>query len=160
MSISIAEKMYLIECLREFSNRSKLKCTIDDCSLSGRLDIRFSTVNGKLIHHSSVNVHQLTTDDIPRMLSNIYGVTAYALSSRVNSTQETSVFRSGIKNVIFNAPATIVFWYDGTKTVVKCAPGEVYDPEKGLAMAMAKKMLGNEGNYYNIFKKWLPEEDA
>lgn len=25
-----------------------------------------------------------------------------------------------IKNVIFNDPATIVFWKDGTKTVVKC----------------------------------------
>ena len=27
---------------------------------------------------------------------------------------------SGIKKVIFNPPATIVFWEDGSKTVVKC----------------------------------------
>ena len=33
------------------------------------------------------------------------------------------------------------------------------DPEKGLAMAIAKKALGNEGNYYNEFKKWLPEKN-
>lgn len=65
-----------------------------------------------------------------------------------------------ILNVIFNAPATIVVWGDGTKTVVKCAKGEVYDPEKGLAMAIAKKMLGNEGNYYKLFRKWLPEDIA
>lgn len=66
--------------------------------------------------------------------------------------------RINIKNVIFNDPATIVFWSDGSKTVVK-AHNDDYDPEKGLAMAIAKKALGNEGNYYNIFKKWLPKDD-
>ena len=60
-----------------------------------------------------------------------------------------------IKDVIFNDPATIVFWSDNTKTVVKCGDGDIYDPEKGLAMAIAKKALGNEGNYYEQFKKWL-----
>lgn len=62
-----------------------------------------------------------------------------------------------IVDVIYNDPATIVFWMDGTKTVVK-ADDEPYDPEKGLAMAFCKKILGNKGNYYNIFKKWLPKE--
>ena len=64
-----------------------------------------------------------------------------------------------IKNVIFNDPATIVFWSDGSKTVVKVQDGEPYDEEKGLAMAISKKALGNKGNYCNEFKKWLPEED-
>ena len=59
-----------------------------------------------------------------------------------------------IKNVIFNPPATIVFWEDGTKTVVKCE-NEEFDPEKGMAMAISKKMLGNKGNYFNEFKKWI-----
>ena len=64
-----------------------------------------------------------------------------------------------IKNVIFNDPATIIFWSDNTKTVVK-AQDEAYDPEKGMAMAIAKKALGNQGNYCNVFKKWLPEEEV
>lgn len=51
-----------------------------------------------------------------------------------------------------------MFWGDGTKTVVKCQPGDIYDPEKGLAMAISKKALGNQGNYCNVFKKWVPEE--
>ena len=59
-----------------------------------------------------------------------------------------------IENVIFNDPATIVFWRDGSKTVVK-AKDEPFDPEKGLAMAIAKKAYGNEGNYYNEFKKFI-----
>ena len=64
-----------------------------------------------------------------------------------------------IKNVIFNYPATIVFWEDGTKTVVKCQDGDEFDPEKGLAMAIAKKAYGNKGNYCNKMKKWLPKEE-
>lgn len=45
-----------------------------------------------------------------------------------------------IKDVIYNDPATIVFWEDGTKTVVKCK-NEKFDPEKGLAMAFQKRCL-------------------
>ena len=59
-----------------------------------------------------------------------------------------------IKDVIFNNPATIVFWSDGTKTVVK-ADNEPYDPEKGLAMAIAKKVMGNKREYYHTFLHWL-----
>ena len=76
----------------------------------------------------------------------------YCMHDTVNSS------RMMIKKVIFNNPATIVFWSDGSKTVVK-AHLDDYDPEKGLAMAIAKKALGNEGNYYSIFKKWLPKDD-
>ena len=63
-----------------------------------------------------------------------------------------------IKKVHFNDPVTVVLWTDGTKTIVRCQDGDIYDPEKGLAMAIAKKALGNNGNYCDIFKKWLPEE--
>lgn len=59
-----------------------------------------------------------------------------------------------IKNVIFNDPATIVFWGDGTKTVVK-ALDEPYDPEKGLSMAISKHFFGNKWDYYNQFLHWL-----
>lgn len=61
-----------------------------------------------------------------------------------------------IEKVIFNDPATIVIWKDGTKTVVK-ATNEKYDPEKGLAMAITKKALGNKGNYFETIKKWTGE---
>lgn len=62
-----------------------------------------------------------------------------------------------IKRVIFNDPATIVLWDDDTKTIVK-AENETFDPEKGLAMAITKKALGNEGNYYNELKKYLGDD--
>ena len=47
-----------------------------------------------------------------------------------------------IKEVIFNAIATIVYWKDGTKTIVKCGRGETsFDREKAVAMCFLKKML-------------------
>jgi hypothetical protein len=78
-----------------------------------------------------------------------------------NTAEDYKAPRSNlrIKNVIFNVPATIVFWTDGTKTVVK-AYADDFDPEKGLAMAIAKKFFGNQGNYYNEFRKWLPKEEV
>lgn len=60
-----------------------------------------------------------------------------------------------VKKVIFNHPATIVFFEDGTKVVVKTKFGEVFDYEKGLAMAICKKALGDA--YRSTFKKWVPE---
>lgn len=77
---------------------------------------------------------------------------------KLNTTNTTKL--PEIKDVIFNEPATIILWADGTKTVVKCQEGEGYDPEKGMAMAISKKALGNKGNYCEVFKKWLPEEEV
>lgn len=59
-----------------------------------------------------------------------------------------------IKKVIFNPPATIIFWMDNSKTVVKAQNDEPFDPEKGMALAICKKLFGNKGNYFNEFKKW------
>ena len=65
-----------------------------------------------------------------------------------------------IKNVKFNGPATIVFWADGTKTVVKCQDGDDYSKEVGLAMCIAKKVFGNTSKYNDIFKKWCNSYDT
>lgn len=82
-----------------------------------------------------------------------------AISVTTVNQDQKSRLDLGIKNVIFNYPATIVLWNDGTKTVVKAQGDDVYDPEKGLTMAIVKKLLGNQGNYYNELKKWLPKEE-
>ena len=64
-----------------------------------------------------------------------------------------------IEKVIFNDPATIVLWEDGSKTVVKVQDGDTFDKEKGLAMALLKKLLGNNGNYYKEIKRWTEDEN-
>ena len=66
---------------------------------------------------------------------------------RFNSCKPT------IKNVIFNDPATIVMWSDGTKTVVKCSENDIFDPEKGVAMCCMKKLIGTNKTGSNYLDK-------
>lgn len=49
-----------------------------------------------------------------------------------------------IKKVIYNGPATIILWNDRTKTVVKCKEGDSYSPEAGFALAVLKRLTGDE----------------
>lgn len=76
-------------------------------------------------------------------------------SIKKEEKETTNMFE--IKEVIYNDPATIVLWEDGTKTVVK-AHNDKFDPEKGLAMAISKKALGNKHDYYVTFLKNLPKQ--
>lgn len=73
---------------------------------------------------------------------------------------EVKVKEGRIKDVKFSGPATIVFWTDGTKTVVKCRKGDKFDPEKGIAMACAKKLLGNEDGYHKEIAKRIDSAAA
>lgn len=63
-----------------------------------------------------------------------------------------------IRKVIFNDPATIVLWSDGTKTVVKCGSEDSFDMEKGLAMAIVKKMAGNDNRFHKVFKQYTKKK--
>ena len=62
-----------------------------------------------------------------------------------------------IERVIFNNPVTVVLWADGTKTRVRAQAGDTYNKETGLAMCIAKKVLGNTGSFNEVFKRWIPE---
>lgn len=73
--------------------------------------------------------------------------------------EETNMTAASIKNVIFNPPATIVFWTDGNKTVVKCNVKDEFDPEKGLAMAIAKRCASNSDDFYKEIKTWLEKSE-
>lgn len=88
----------------------------------------------------------------PNELNDLFGIHSVFLSTPKFDVIPDGFFE--IKNVIFHDPATIVFWGDGTKTVVK-ATDEAYDPEKGLSMAIARHFFGDRWGYYNIFRHWL-----
>lgn len=97
----------------------------------------------KEVDHDS---YEIIMYELKRLLPNpvIYGV---------------DLTRIKIEKVIFNDPATIVFWSDGTKTTVKCQPNDTYSKETGLAMCIAKKFLGNKGNFNETFKKYIEGYD-
>lgn len=88
----------------------------------------------------------------------INSATAGTISTKkTNTSFEPSVSEKGlnslIKNVIINEPSIIVFWTDGSKTIVKCAESDTFDPEIGICIAFMKKFLGNTGNYHQILRR-------
>lgn len=95
-------------------------------------------------------IYPQTETDYSRFVMNIRDIT-----EAINPRPRPLI--PGIKKVIFNDPATIVLWEDNTKTIVKCGEDEIFDPEKGLAMAISKKALGNSGRYFEIFKMWTAD---
>lgn len=111
-----------------------------------------------MLHNKSIPL----TLDVKRLTNESYtDISKEVLNMRFGCKSFNFIplnYRNIVEKVIFNDPATIILWKDGTKTVVK-SHGEDYDPEKGFAMAVAKKVFGNEGNYYEVFKKWLPKEE-
>lgn len=71
-------------------------------------------------------------------------------------TQASAAYRSafGIDKVVYSPPATIVFWKDGSKTVVKCSENDVFDPLAGIAFALMRKVYGKE---YRSIEKYAKE---
>lgn len=109
--------------------------------------------------------YEMMMNDIVTLLKERYGIPHPKVRMKVGLHSDVipaidvdiSKPKCTITKVIFNDPVTIVFWSDGTKTIVKCREADIYDKEKGLAMAISKKLWGNKGNYYEVFKKWIPE---
>lgn len=84
-----------------------------------------------------------------------YITQARAMLNTAHAKEAAAMNAAVIKDAIFAPPATIVYWSDGSKTVVKCSEKDVFDPEKGLAMAIAKRCGGNKGSYYKEIQNWV-----
>lgn len=99
------------------------------------------------------------SSDVKRILNSIYG--------RENAMRKGYIYKYPEKNnsmvpnqIIFNPPATIVFWKDGTKTVVKCSEGEKFDPYTGFCYAFTEHFLGSISRIKKLCQKsstGLPE---
>lgn len=145
-----------------FRNRSNKEMSLYeirlDCDLED-IDMAIRNIKCDINNHAWVweNMARKHTVDYSEM----YNIDVAALHPKTFA--EAFNFKPhsipSIKNVIFNDPATIVFWNDGTKTIVKAQDGDIFDSEKGLAMAISKKALGNKGNYCETFKKWTKNEN-
>lgn len=110
---------------------------------------------------SKEGLFYFTEDELKPMLNDDVGAIKLTFNSLYSVSALKNVFAipnnvygvPEIKNVKFSGPATIVFWSDNTKTIVK-AHEESFDPEKGLAMAICKKLFGNTKEYYYKLKHW------
>lgn len=101
------------------------------------------------------------SSEMKKILNSIYG------RENAMNTRKGYIYRSSDKNhsmvpdrIVFNPPATIVFWKDGTKTVVKCAEGEKFDPYTGFCYAFTEHFLGSISHIKKLCQKsstGLPE---
>ena len=113
-------------------------------------------VNADVELYSGITAMDLiTTPDMirrRRVANKLSRAAAHGLFSPAKKEKTLSMT---IEKVIFNPPATIIIWDDNTKTIVKAQEDEPYDPEKGMAMCIAKHIYGDCGSYYNVFSEWL-----
>lgn len=74
-------------------------------------------------------------------------------------------YRTGLipTKIIYNPPATIVFWTDGTKTVVKCSAEDEYNEYYGFLCALGKKMFGTNSHLKKLIdekaERHYPEDE-
>lgn len=141
--------------VRSFAQRKGVTAETEyDTSRCDIARIVFRKNDGRV--SKTYEIHADEVVDIKKGLDVIFAdVTRYF---KLDETPIKPTATAGIKKVIFSNPCTIVLWDDGTKTVVRCT-NEEFDPEKGLAMAIAKKTLGNNGSYFETFKKWINKEE-
>ena len=81
---------------------------------------------------------------------------------RANGKNVTSAVNSyfDIEKVIFNGPATIVVWKDGTKTIVKCEEGTTYSKEEAIDQAILKKLFTTNSHHKRVLKDLISEKSV
>lgn len=84
------------------------------------------------------SLHKVHDDMIDSLLYSV--PTFYMAKEDMNAMFGVSKFE--YKKIIFSGPCTIILWKDGTKTIAKASDGEIFDPEKGVAICFMKRALG------------------
>ena len=82
----------------------------------------------------------------------------YDVAKIVGKCINTENWTFYIKKVIYNNPATIVFWSDNTKTIAKCHGEDTYDWRVGFLTAVVKKL--NITKPGKLIEDWQPKEES
>lgn len=67
-----------------------------------------------------------------------------------NTINLRTISKPVIKEILSNGPATIIFWNDGTKTIVKREIDDEDDLYDAVANALAKKAFGSTSKFHKI----------
>ena len=152
----MTKELNKIDCRASFGTDSEYCRTDIVVEHRNCIGTQYYAVNWKEVHSLTEAAVPILVDIKTRLNSEVKNDLYKYVENDIEQTKNLYYGLSlTIKDVIFNPPATIVLWMDGTKTVVKDQGEVFYDPEKGMAMAVAKKAFGNQGNYYNQFAKYL-----
>ena len=127
----------------------------DVCVTTGYYPGEFE-ITSKIYGHADGSIHDIAFKNMPKLIEAKLNSSLTSDWDKWKNTNPTQFLgnKPEVKDVIFNPPATVVLWKDGTKTVVKAQEGCEFDPWVGLAMAFSKKLFGNKGNYFEVFKKY------
>lgn len=101
----------------------------------------------------------MMTDEINALLPGVLAACAAAESSpeRVRRSRKyrpaSASFSLEPVRILKNGVATIVFWTDGTKTVVKCGKDETPDDYDAFTAALAIKLFGSNSKLKKVIKE-------
>ncbi len=128
--VEMSHQLYLYQYMQQHAKPVKVETNV---SMSSDTDI------GKELH-----------EFVKKLMNINYGrhnaerkdplVKTVKTSEKEKTTMSTIDFR--VKKIMHNGPATIVFWKDGTKTVVRLKDGDKYDPYAAFTAAVAKRLYG------------------
>lgn len=104
--------------------------------------------NKPMIAYNNQNTTKKNTD-VNKSINNFNKFNTNKSNAKSSEMRITDL----IRKTVFRNPYTIIFWKNGTITKIKCNEADVYDPEKGLAMAIIKYYFGNR--YYRDMLKIL-----
>lgn len=97
----------------------------------------------------------LTPFDVPKRNDAI--IPAALAKAFLNFTFGAPRASLGVKQVIFSGPKTIVFWLDGTKTIVSCGEGDHNDPYAGFCAAVTKRVFGSTSQAKKVLARTRKE---
>lgn len=121
--------------------------------------------SGKIIYSSSSNPYLTSStyiarnpyytsmEDLRRLLKIDSIDTNGDTKARINSSFYTP------RKIIFNDPVSVVFWQDGTKTIVRRTKGEKFNKYTAFTAALAKKIFGNNTRVNAIVKSGIDQKE-
>ena len=91
------------------------------------------------------------------LFNNMFASTCACSSDAHKCLCENKSAELEVEKVIFNDDATIVYFNDGTKTVVKRQGKDFWSKEVGLMAAFSKKLFGNDNTFNTIINRYCSE---
>ena len=139
--IAIIATFYFLGC-----NKKSFTGDINLNEISGQS----STVKAKPVDGSTPADHA-PNDNFYYALGDLLSAGSFIGESESSSTS------LGVKQVIFSGPKTIVFWLDGTKTIVSCGEGDHNDPYAGFCAAVTKRVFGSTSQAKKVLARTRKE---
>lgn len=91
--------------------------------------------------------------------NNLKHIATYSNGLKAYTVGPSTIKKIFITRVIYNNPATIVFWSDDTKTISKCKSPDVYSQEVGLLLCCMKKLV-SAGEVKKLLRDWTNYEKS